>query len=400
MNRDERGPVDASIARMLRWGAAWALAAAAVIAGCGGGVGVGGTGAYAAGPITGFGSIIVNGIEFDDGSARVEDEDGGGSDRSRLRLGMVVEVESGPIGGSASAPTATATRIRFASEIVGPVDSVNVAGSTLAVLGQTIVVRPTTVFDDGFVDGLAGIAAGTRVEVYGFFDPASGRFTATRIEPRAGGLAAYRLRGVVAGLDRNNRSFALGGLVLGYGALPLPAGFDNGSLVRVQVETTPLNGQWRVISFGEGVRRLPDLEDAHLRGPVTAFVSSRQFSVDGHPVDAAAASFPDGEAGVVAGARVEVEGAVVGGVLRARTVEIDDDGGPQGGFRLIGSIESHQPAAQTFVLRRTTVFYGGSDVDYEDGSAADIAAGVAVEVRGALSADGTRLEATEIRFRR
>lgn len=399
MSRDDLPPLPRQTARLVRWGAAWALAAAAVIAGCGGGVGVGGTGAYASGPITGFGSIIVNGIEFDDSSARVEDEDGAGSSRDRLRLGMVVEVESGPIGGSASAPTAAATRIRFASQIVGPVEGVDTAAGTLVVLGQTVAVRPTTVFDDSFANGLAGVAVGSTVEVFGFLDTASRRFTATRIEPRSGAVAAYRLRGVVAGLDRNNRSFTLGGLVLGYGTLALPAGLDNGSVVRVQVEPVPVNGQWRVSSFGDGVRRLPDLDAARLRGPVTAFTSSRQFSVDGQPVDAAAASFPDGEAGVVLGARVNVEGAVVGGVLRAQTVKIDDDGGPQGDFRLIGNLGSLQSATQTFVLRGVTVFYGGS-VEYQDGGAASLANGVAVEVRGTLSADGTRLAATQIRFRR
>lgn len=400
MNREEFRPVDGPIARTWRWCAAWALAAAAVIAGCGGGVGVGGTGAYASGPITGFGSIIVNGIEFDDGGARVEDEDGGASDRGRLRLGMVVEVESGPIGGSASAPTAAASRIRFASEIVGPVDGVNAPGNTLVVFGQTVAVTATTVFDERLANGLAGVVVGSKVEVFGFFDAAAGRFTATRIEPRGGAVAAYRLRGLVANLDPRAGTFSIGGLVLGYGNLALPAGLDNGSFVRVQVETTPLNGQWRVSSFGDGVRRLPDRDDAKLRGPVTAFTSSRLFSVNGQPVDASNAGFPDGEAGVVLGARVNVEGAAVAGVLRARTVETDDDGGPQGGFDLRGSIESHLSAEKTFVLRGMTVFYGGNSTTYQDGSAANIADGVAVEVRGVLSADGTRLLATRIRFRK
>jgi hypothetical protein len=62
----------------------------AALSGCGGGggdvgvgtgtgvasVGSGGTGSFSSGAITGFGSIIVNGVRFDDSQARVTDDDG------------------------------------------------------------------------------------------------------------------------------------------------------------------------------------------------------------------------------------------------------------------------------------------------------------------------------------
>ncbi len=68
----------------------------ALLAACGGGGGVdtGGTGgavpAVASGPITGFGSVIVGGVRFDDSSAEVEDLDGTRRSRDELRLGMTV----------------------------------------------------------------------------------------------------------------------------------------------------------------------------------------------------------------------------------------------------------------------------------------------------------------------
>jgi len=71
------------------------------LAGCGGGVEVGGTGSviasFSQGPITGFGSIIVNGVHYDESAARVEDDDGAVRDRSVLRLGMVVQVTAGAV---------------------------------------------------------------------------------------------------------------------------------------------------------------------------------------------------------------------------------------------------------------------------------------------------------------
>ncbi len=387
----------ARFAGLLRRAAALALAAVAAMAGCGGGVGVGGTGGFASGPITGFGSVIVNGIEFDDATAQVEDEDGGASAPGVLQLGMVVDVDSGPIGGSAAAPTAVAAHIRFGSEIVGPVDSVDMAAASLGVFGQTVAVTSTTVFDSRLTNGLASVTVGSTLEVFGAFDAQRSRFVATRIAPRDSAVAFFKVRGPVRNLDPAARTFAIGSLVLRYTAAP--AGLAEGVIVRVRVETTPVAGTWTVHAFGAGVRSLPDLDRARLRGPITTFSSSQQFSVDGQPVDASAASFPDGTAGLALGVEVDVEGPVAGGVLRATQVEIDDNGGPQGGFELKGSIDEHFPALQLFALRGVTVFYGAPGVEFDNGTATDLRVGVAVEARGVLSANGTRLLATRIRFK-
>ena len=43
----------------------------ALLGGCGGGVGSEGTGSFASGTISGFGSIIVNGVHFDERAAQV-----------------------------------------------------------------------------------------------------------------------------------------------------------------------------------------------------------------------------------------------------------------------------------------------------------------------------------------
>ena len=77
---------------MRRTLAALALGLAAAVSGCGGSVGVGGTGSYSYAPIEGFGSIYVGGIEYDDSQAAVFDEDGAAIARDSLRLGMVVDI--------------------------------------------------------------------------------------------------------------------------------------------------------------------------------------------------------------------------------------------------------------------------------------------------------------------
>ena len=56
-------------------------------------------------------------------------------------------------------------------------------------------------------------------------------------------------------------------------------------------------------------------------------------------------------------------------------------------------------AARSFVLRGETVGYDGT-TRFDDGTAAGLAVGVSVEVKGVLAAGGTRLAATRIKFDR
>ncbi|MDH5539919.1 MAG: DUF5666 domain-containing protein, partial [Rhizobacter sp.] len=65
---------------------------------------------------------------------------------------------------------------------------------------------------------------------------------------------------------------------------------------------------------------------------------------------------------------------------------------------LRGLISSVDVASTSFVLRGVTVGYSPA-TRYDGGTAANLLAGADVEARGMLSADGTRLVASRIRFR-
>ena len=308
------------------------LAATLLVAACGGGGDApasAGTAteqpaAYNAGPISGFGSIIVNGVRFDDSSASVSDEDSVSRSRSELRLGMMVEVDSARVDRSNS--SGRASHIRMGSSVVGPVQAVNAAAGTLIVLGQAVAVSATTVFGDGLSGGLATLAVGTVLDVHGLWDASATVVQATRLEVKTG-LPAYRLR-----------------------------------------------------------------------GSVTAFTSSTQFSVNDTPVNASGASFPDGTAGLVLGARVEVEGVLSNGVLVASKVELDDrHAGERHRIELHGAITSADALNKTFVLRGITVSHAGS-VAFERGTAAGLVVGAQVEVKGVPGAGSSTLVATRIKF--
>ena len=397
-------------ASMTQWSSALAAATAAcataLLVACGGG-GETATEAvvpataitYTQGAITGFGSVFVGGVRFDDSSASVSDEDGNSRSRSELKLGMMVELDAGAV--DRSSASALALRIRLGNEIVGPVGAVDTTASTVQVLGQTVLVTSSTIFDESLAGGLSALTAGAVVEVYGILDPANGRVVATRIEPKTG-ATAYKLRGAIADLDTTAKTFTVNGQTISYAGLPaasVPPGLTKGQIVRVLLQTTQVNGAWVATALRGGLR-LPEVtrRDAHVEGVISVFTSTSSFQVNGLQVDATNATFPDGTTGIVLGAKVEVEGVVTNGVLVASKVEIEDRRTEPRLLELRGEMGNLNTTDKTFALRGVTVWYGGT-VEYKNGTAATLANGKAVEVKGVLSTDRTRLEARRIEFR-
>jgi Domain of unknown function (DUF5666) len=385
----------ARTARLPGFAALLATFLVTALAACGGGVDSGGTGTYASGPITGYGSIVVGGVHYDESAALVLDDAGTPRSAADLKLGMVTEIQASAPMGSASMPTATAMAVRFRSELVGTVGMVDAASGTLTVLGQTVKVGATTVFDAALVGGLAALHVGDVIEVYGQFDALSRRYVASRIEPRPN-ATQYKLRGLVTALDPVAHTLVIGGQTLGYaGVSPLP-GLAIGQILRVLFNPLPVGGHWVATAIEVGTRHVPDRDHAKVEGRITAFSSSASFEVDGIPVRTDSSTrFPDGTSGIVLGAQVEVGGRTRNGWLEASTVALDDDAtvGTER-FELSGSIQSLDTLAQTFVVRGFTVHWSAT-TRFETGtSASSLRNNRKVEVKGALSADGTRLEAS------
>jgi hypothetical protein len=384
------------------------LGATALLAACGGGGDASADAAaptevatdYTQGVITGFGSVIVGGVRYDDANALVSDDDDNRRDRSLLKLGMVVQVDGSAV--DRALGTARALRIRFGSEVLGPVGTIDTAAATVEVLGQTVLVTTSTVFDESLAGGLAAITTGDVLEVHGILDPANSRIVATRIELEDSALA-YRLRGVISALDTTAKTFRIGDELISYSGLLsadiLPSLLVNGQVVRVLLQTTQVNGAWVATRLVPGVRLIDgSLPDAHVEGVITSFTSTSQFAVNGLAVDASNAAFPDGSDAIALGARVEVTGTVTDGVLVATKVEVEDrrDNGRRA-LELHGVLSNLDTAAKTFALRGVTVWYGGT-VLWKDGTEASLANGQSIEAKGVLSADRTRLEALLIDF--
>lgn len=382
-----------------------ALLGAAGLSACGGGgdvagVGAGGTGSFAVGPITGIGSIIVNGVRYDDASASISSDDSPFR-REDLRLGMVVAVQGTPaVNGQSSA-----TRIVLGGELVGPITSKGT--DTLEVLGQTVNILPGTVFATS--GGLGALNTNDVVEVHGIANPATNSLDATYVE-RKSSVSEYRIQGRVAAHDAVARTFSIGSLQLDYSATPadrVRATPAAGTLVRVRLGTTATGGVYPVNRIRKPEDSFSGFSgEVEFKGTITAFTSSASFSVNDLPVDASGAAFPEGTGGIVAGAFVEIKGALVNGVVVATRVKPDDDGAPGTvgtEFELHGTISAATTAGSggSFTLTSS----GGvavsvdwtSGVTFRDGTAANLVNGRRVEVKGTLTG-GDRVNATRISF--
>ena len=376
-----------------------ALASALALAGCGGGsdggsnvagVTSGGTGSLSTGAITGFGSIIVGAVRFDDSKAiSILNIDDDNTDlRGQLKLGMVVRVKGKPkVGSSADAET-----IEVRSELLGPVDSIDAGARTLVVLGQTVVVTPTTFFEESL--SLPTLRASELVEVHGFVNPATNVMTATRIERKTlANVKAFKLQGTVRALTAT--TFQIEDLVISFATpvdVPTSLVLANGLLVRVRLEPTQSAITRKALKIRAVELEVQDRDEAKVEGTITAFTSISQFSVNGLTVDASGAEVP---AGLKPGDRVEVEGKLVKGVLVAKKVELEDENDPLK-FELHGTVGSLNTTARTFVLRGVTVDF--SAAQFSNGTATNLVDAVRVEVKGVVSAGRSQLRATRISF--
>lgn len=369
-----------------------------IVGGCGGGVDSGGTGGaptYASGPITGSGSIIVNGVRFDDSTAAVSDDDGGRT-KDDLKLGMVVEVRGSAIStDTAGEKSSTASSISFDSELVGRIDSFDALTphQTMVVFGQTVEITATTVFETS----LATLVVNDVVEVYALYDSASGRYTATRIERKSSLPSEFRLRGKISALDATAKAFNIGSERISYVGQTAPAGMADGSIVRVRVNSGGTSGTtWTATRLRDGARTPDDNTHARVEGLISAFTSGADFSVGDIRVNATGIVASGGTPAL--GVRVEVEGTMNSGVLVASSVSVEADSGKVE-QRFVGPISALDTGAKTFVVRGQTIHYfSAPTTEFQSGSEATLANGSNVDVRAVL-VDGSQLNATRITFK-
>jgi hypothetical protein len=327
-----------------------------------GGTGAYPTGSFTTGTVTGLGSIIVNGVRYDDSKAIVSRSDAGPV--GALRPGMLVSIEASNIAAATDAnalPTSTAHRITYASEWRGKVDAIDVQGRTITVLGQTVSVPAGAVFD-GDAPQLAGLTAQQYVEVHGYLDLSSNRLLATRVDVSNHAPAEFRLSGRVSALDTSARTFSVGSAAISYDAtVGLPAAWANGMLVRVALATTQVDGMWQAsrISPRESVLaalQVQDQAESDVGGTVTSLDGPSRLTINGSiSVDLSRAQITGT---LELGAGVEIRGTVVNDAISATHVDVKTDSQLEvNEYDFFGVVSNLDTSSQRFDLQGLTFAY-------------------------------------------
>lgn len=373
-----------------------ALLLSAMLGACGGGGGgsvaseggIGGSG-ISRGTITDFGSVWVNGVEFETDAATISVNGDDSVTQSALNLGMVVTV-TGTI--NADGISGTATRVDYERHLEGPIDAV-VSASELMVAGQTVLVDGTTQFEG--ISAVTSLAGGNVVQVSGFRN-ANGEWRATYLGLTApvfvNGAGEVEVKGAISGLLGS--TFMIGTLSVDASGLTL-AGLSNGSYVEVQGGSFGDSGELIAtrIELEDSELGVEEADEAELQGLITAVNSASEFVVGGQTV-----RIGDGtefEGGVAAdirvGLRVEVEGSVAGGIFTVEEVSFEDD------VELEANVSAVNIGAGTLALAGLglTVSVNDALIEFEGVTGlSEIQVGDHVQVRGRLT--GSAIEATTL----
>jgi hypothetical protein len=396
------------------------LAGAFACAESGGGLaegGIGGSG-ISQGPITEFGSIFVNDIEWELDGAEVEIdgvvEPGTFSDADlsgRFNRGMVVRVE-GTIDTSTEPPTGQAERVFFDHEIVGPVSDVQPRDDLgdpeqfkeLTVLGKKILIEEgATNFSDGpavFDTFVVGFVVDDVFAISGLVDDELGVVRATYVkkkEPFVPDETVVELKGVVSAFTPGTTTFMLGTVTVEFVNADLSdlpeSKVKGGDVVEVKGTLSALLPDGGVIQALKIELDIPrDLDDVAVdEFSTTGFVNCTLdcadfFFIGNQRVDAIVAEFKNGDASMLEdGRRVKVEGELIDGLLKANEIEfkdqearvhaafedVDDIDLVAGSFKLLG--------IEIQVIPSTKV------IDFDLGN---LMAGDSLEVRGIVNAPG------------
>jgi hypothetical protein len=363
--------------------------------------GIGRTG-IAMGPITTFGSIVVNGVRYETSDATFS-QDGADALEADLKVGQIVLVQ-GTIDDNLT--TGSADTVTFDDAVTGPVDSIDVAMNQLVVLGQTVLVRPGTSFDDSIAPAsLDGLAVFDIVEVYGFFT-ATGQIEATRIEKKPAGTQ-FEVHGTVSNVDSVNTTFTINALTVNYSTALLdnfPGGqINNNDFIEAKGTSVGDAGELLANKVElENVGVTAD-EGAHVEveGFINRFASGTDFDVSGFTVTTNGNTIYEGgvAADLALNVKVEVEGDLnASGVLVADKVDIRRSKV----VRATALVDSVDAGAESLVMLGFTVttdsltrFEDKSDADVRPLTITDIAAGNYLEIRGSeFPADSGQVLAT------
>lgn len=406
-------PIPAPLAGLSTGLVALLATAVLLVAACGGGggtdvagVGSGGSG-VASGSVSGFGSVIVDGVEYDDTNATRQAEDASGVGvNAAVKLGHSVRlVYSG---------ANVAQSIEVQAQLIGPVSAAPGADGALSVMGQRVrivtssndVTQSSLTVLDGYASPSA-VQAGDEVEVHGLWaydnSLAASVLVATRLEKRAVATDPVQLGGVVFSIDGNTlRLNSAAGTLVQATSL---SGVAVGDVLRVWVARSALGSSpllaSRVAGSGVSAADLASHASVSVSGLASRYdAASRTVEVQGMRVKLADGVVAD-EAALARGEFVTLQlsrsgSSVVASAVRQRSGSGATDLGKTVEVKGVTRGIDWTAASVSFTLRNTPI-QASAAVIAASCRAVSLATNVYVEVRGTLAQSGSLVSASEVK---
>lgn len=345
--------------------------------------------ATAVGPITGFGSIFVNGVEYSTTGAQIS-VDGQAATEAQLGAGQVVDI-NGSV--NSDGKTGTATKVTFNGDVVGPLTQVTTSTSTFLVLGQTVQLTASTILDPSIQPAdITGLQPGTVVEVSGFAD-STGVIVAYRVDVKTA-TSQLQVKGVIQNLDTAGHTFQINGLTVDDSSATITGTLANASTVVVQGTSLSSSGALLAMRIDVLSRGGTANEHADILGIITAFTSSADFVVNGqHVITNANTNFVLHNITLGPNVEVDVQGQFdSSGNLVAQQVQVN----PQSQSLVSGFVDTVTAANNTLTILGVTVTTGTS-TEFQDTSnqhvrmfnLTDVQVGDYVEADGVEGPPGT-----------
>jgi len=165
-------------------------------------------------------------------------------------------------------------RSPLAADAEGPADQIDLTDNTFVVLGQTVRVTGSTLFDESIQPrDLTGLPAGSLVEVSGFAN-AAGEIEASRVDLEPAG-SNLQVKGVIEALDTTAQTFRINALTVDYSASSSTTALADGSRVEVQGTALTSTGELRAtrVEVLQGLGATAN-QRVDIQGIITSFAST------------------------------------------------------------------------------------------------------------------------------
>ncbi len=292
------------------------------------------------GTVTAFGSVWVNGVEFDTTNAEIWEEDepigiGDAAALANLEIGQVVEVRGNF---SSDGVTGTATLVKYSDMLEGPIARIDIDDTTFEiwVLGYIVRVDSQTVLDNEIA--LGNLAVGDVVEISGLPDQ-DNKIRATYLEENGAfedDVTEVEVKGRVSNLDLNATTFKIGLMTINFSGASLPSEpLGNGQWVEVDGTTFTQSGYGLTGAFTatsvepkDNTLTVANGERVEIEGFITStadLAAQDKFTLSSQVVQVTGQTIYTGgsKANLAVGAKIETEGSWSGGILIAEEIEFE-----------------------------------------------------------------------------